>query len=87
MKNYIYLDKFGHITSGVGALLDDEKAFKSVPWKIGDRLATEAEVDAAYRYFVAKKIEMEDRDKWTKEQLEISGMLIDMEEWLLNHHW
>ena len=40
MKNYIYLDKFGHITSGVGALLDDENAFKSVPWMIGDRFAT-----------------------------------------------
>lgn len=64
MKNYIYLDKFGHITSGVGALLDDEKAFKSVPWKIGDRLATEAEVDAAYRYFVAKRFEKDDKGKF-----------------------
>lgn len=64
MKNYIYLDKFGHITSGVGALLDDEEAFKSVPWKIGDRLATEAEVDAAYRYFVAKRFEKDDKGKF-----------------------
>ncbi len=64
MKDYIYLDKFGHITSGVGALLDDEKAFKSVPWKIGDRLATEAEVDAAYRYFVAKRFEKDDKGEF-----------------------
>ena len=64
MKNYIYLDKFGHITSGVGALLDDEEAFKSVPWKIGDRLATEAEVDAAYRYFVAKRFEKNEKGKF-----------------------
>jgi hypothetical protein len=64
MKNYIYLDKFGHITSGVGALLDDEKAFKSVPWKIGNRLATEAEVDAAYRYFVAKRFEKDDKGEF-----------------------
>ena len=64
MKDYIYLDKFGYITSGVGALLDDEKAFKSVPWKIGDRLATEAEVDAAYRYFVAKRFEKDDKGEF-----------------------
>lgn len=57
MKNYIYLDKFGHITSGVGALLDDEKAFKSVPWMIGDRLATEKEIDDAYQMFTFKRFE------------------------------
>ena len=64
MKNYIYLDKFGHITSGVGELLDDEKAFKSVPWKIGERLATEAEINTAYRYFMVKRFEKDDKGKF-----------------------
>lgn len=64
MKNYIYLDKFGHITSGVGALLDDEKAFKSVPWMIGNRLATKNEVDAAYNMFVYKRFVKDKRGKY-----------------------
>ncbi len=64
MKNYIYLDKFGHITSGVGALLDDEKAFKSVPWMIGNRLATKNEVDAAYNMFVYKRFAKDKRGKY-----------------------
>lgn len=64
MKNYIYLDKYGHITSGVGALLDDEKAFKSVPWTIGDRLASEQEVDEAYKMFVYKRFEKDSNGKF-----------------------
>ena len=51
-KNYIYLDKYRHITSGIGILLDDEKEVKEIPWKIGNRLATKEEVDDAYRLFI-----------------------------------
>ncbi len=64
IKNYIYLDKYGHITSGVGALLDDEKAFKSVPWMIENRLATKNEVDAAYNMFVCKRFAKDKQGKY-----------------------
>ena len=64
MKNYIYLDKFGHITAGVGALLDDEEEFKSVPWMINGRLATEEEVDATYQMFVYKRFEKDSNGKF-----------------------
>jgi len=64
IKNYIYLDKYGHITSGVGALLDDEEAFKSIPWLIGDRLATENEVNTAYKMFVYKRFEKDNNGKF-----------------------
>ena len=64
IKNYIYLDKYGHITSGVGALLDDEKAFKSVPWMIENRLATKNEVDAAYNMFVYKRFAKDKQGKY-----------------------
>ena len=64
MKNYIYLDKLGHITSGVGALLDDEEDFKSIPWMIGNRLATEDEIDAAYKMFTFKRFEKDENGKF-----------------------
>ena len=64
MKNYIYLDKYRHITSGVGALLDDEKVFKSIPWQIGDRLATKEEVDEAYRLFVNMQNEKDSKGEF-----------------------
>ena len=49
---HIYLDTKGKITTGVGALVDDETTFKAVDW-LGDnkRPATDAEKQAAYNHF------------------------------------
>ena len=45
------------------ALLDDEEEFKSVPWMINGRLATEEEVDATYQMFVYKRFEKDSNGK------------------------
>lgn len=49
---HIYLDTEGKITTGVGALIDDEDAFMAVDWLVdGKRPATDAEKKAAYARF------------------------------------
>lgn len=49
---HIYLDTKGKITTGVGALVDDEDAFLAVDWLVdGKRPATVAEKKAAYARF------------------------------------
>ncbi|MBR1915956.1 MAG: minor capsid protein [Alphaproteobacteria bacterium] len=77
MKTYIYLDKYGHITSGIGALLDDEKSFKNVPWKIGKRMATKQEVDEAYKKFVAKRFEKDDKGKYANHNRRAESFIND----------
>lgn len=49
---HIYLDTKGKITTGVGALVDDETTFKAVDWLVDNkRPATDAEKQAAYNHF------------------------------------
>ncbi len=49
---HIYLDTEGKITTGVGALIDDEDVFMAVDWLVdGKRPATVAEKKAAYDHF------------------------------------
>lgn len=49
---HIYLDTEGFITTGVGALVDDEKTFMAIDWLVdGIRPATVAEKKAAYDHF------------------------------------
>lgn len=49
---HIYLDTEGFITTGVGALVDDEKTFMAIDWLVdGIRPATDAEKQAAYNRF------------------------------------
>lgn len=49
---HIYLDTEGKITTGVGALVDDETTFKAVDWLVDNkRPATDAEKQAAYDCF------------------------------------
>lgn len=49
---HIYLDTKGKITTGVGALVDDETTFKAVDWLVDNkRPATDAEKQAAYNRF------------------------------------
>ena len=49
---HIYLDTKGKITTGVGALVDDETTFKAVDWLVDNkRPATDAEMQTAYNHF------------------------------------
>lgn len=49
---HIYLDTEGKITTGAGALVDDETTFKAVDWLVDNkRPATDAEKQAAYNRF------------------------------------
>lgn len=49
---HIYLDTGGYITTGIGALVDDETVFKTVDWLVDNkRPATDAEKQAAYNRF------------------------------------
>lgn len=49
---HIYLDTEGKITTGAGALVDNEKVFKKLDWLVdGKRPATDAEKQAAYDCF------------------------------------
>lgn len=59
-KDYIYLDKYGHITVGIGNMIDDEKKFKSLEWKIDGRDATAEEIDEAYTTFISLQNEKDE---------------------------
>lgn len=49
---HIYLDTGGYITTGIGALVDDETVFKTIDWLVDNkRSATDAEIQAAYNRF------------------------------------
>ena len=59
-KDYIYLDKYGHITVGIGNMIDNEKKFKSLDWKIDGRDATSEEIDEAYTTFISLQNEKDE---------------------------
>jgi len=63
MKSFIYLDKYGHITAGIGKLLDNETAFKSMNWEIDGRKASKSEVNEAYNLFTSLQQEKDSEGK------------------------
>ena len=63
MNNFIYLDKYGHITAGIGSMLDDEKIFKNMKWEINGRKATQKEIDKAYKIFTSLQQEKDSDGK------------------------
>lgn len=73
-----YLDNKGYVTAAVGLKIDTEDAFKKLPWKTGNRPATDTEMSTAWQQMQQAHSANKGQHNWKANKYEnTTGITLD----------